>query len=189
MRFGPDGAFLGAYPFGWDTTPAIYAHDGTYSVVLKDNRYGDVGSYCNRSTVCPSDRTASHPASPEGYFLTQLSPDLAPEWSWRNANDLSCIRRGSGQVTCVADHPAGFEWCVNAVAIDSRGVVYANSEDGNVYAVEQGGTLRDHLFLDRALGAAYTPFVLGGDGKLYAQNAGHLLVVGGCRPGPHRGCR
>src|SRR5947209_6478270 len=35
MRFGPDGAFLGAYPFGWDTTPAIYAHDRTYSVVLK----------------------------------------------------------------------------------------------------------------------------------------------------------
>jgi len=190
MRFGPDGAFLGAYPFGWDTTPAIYAHDRTYSVVLKDNRYGDVGSYCNRSTVCPSDRTANHPASPEGYFLTQLSPDLAPEWSWRNANDLSCIRQGSDQVTCVSDHPAGFEWCVNAVAIDSRGVVYANSEDGNVYAVEQGGTLRDHLFLDRALGAAYTPFVLGGDGKLYAQNAGHLVVVGGCRRGPHgRGCR
>src|SRR5262249_54542810 len=29
FHFGPDGSFRGAYPFGWDITPAIYEHDGT----------------------------------------------------------------------------------------------------------------------------------------------------------------
>jgi hypothetical protein len=34
------------------------------------------------------------------------------------------------------------------------------------------------LFLQLALGAAYTPLSIGSDGKIYAQNAGHLFVLG-----------
>jgi hypothetical protein len=34
------------------------------------------------------------------------------------------------------------------------------------------------LFLNLALGAAYTPVSIGGDGKLYTQNNGHLFAVG-----------
>ena len=34
------------------------------------------------------------------------------------------------------------------------------------------------LFLRLALDAAYTPFSIDGEGRLYAQNAGHLFVVG-----------
>ena len=66
MHFDATGAYLGAYPFGWDTTPAIYAHDGTYSLVTKDNHYGDMGSYCSSQTYCPSDRNASAPRLPGG---------------------------------------------------------------------------------------------------------------------------
>src|SRR5215471_4608539 len=40
MKFSATGQFLGAYSFGWDSTPAIYQHDGTYSIVIKDNEYG-----------------------------------------------------------------------------------------------------------------------------------------------------
>jgi len=76
----------------------------------------------------------------------------------------------------------GFEWCVNAVAVDARGAVYINSEDGHLYALNQGGTLRERLFLQIALGAAYTPLSLGADGKIYTQNAGHLFVVGSNAP-------
>ena len=32
MRFSANGDYLGAFGFGWDTTPAIYQHDGTYSI-------------------------------------------------------------------------------------------------------------------------------------------------------------
>jgi len=37
--------------------------------------------------------------------------------------------------------------------------------------------LKQKIFQQLALGAAYTPASLGGDGKIYTQNAGHLFVV------------
>jgi hypothetical protein len=54
----------------------------------------------------------------------------------------------------------------------------ANSEDGNLYAIAQGGVEKQRIFLQLALGAAYTPLSIGPDGKIYTQNAGHLFVVG-----------
>ena len=62
--------------------------------------------------------------------------------------------------------------------VDANGVVYANSEDGHLFAIRQGGTLKQKIFRQLALGAAYTPTSLGADGKIYSQNAGHLFVVG-----------
>ena len=56
--------------------------------------------------------------------------------------------------------------------------MYANSEGGNLYAIGQGGVLEEKIFQQLAIGAAYTPASLGGDGKIYTQNDGHLLVVG-----------
>jgi len=178
MRFSANGDYLGAFGFGWDNTPAIYQHDGTYSIILKNNHYSGLGSYCNDPTLCPEDRTATNPASPEEFFVTQLRPDMSIEWSFKNTNTLSCTRNADGSISCVSDHPASFEWCVNAAAVDQRGVVYANSEDGHLYAINQGGTLRQAIFQQLALGAAYTPASIGGDGKIYSQNAGHLFVVG-----------
>jgi hypothetical protein len=53
FKFSSTGAFLAAYDFGWDTTPAILSHaDGSYSVVEKDNQY-NAGSYCNDKRFCP----------------------------------------------------------------------------------------------------------------------------------------
>jgi hypothetical protein len=178
MKFSPSGQFLAAFGFGWDSTPAIYSHNATYSIVEKENHYGNVGSYCNNASFCPTDRTGTNPSSPEAYFVTQLDSNLRPEWSYQNKNTLSCTRSASGSVTCVSDHPAGFEWCVNAPVVDANGVVYANSEDGNLFAINQGGTLREKIFQQLAVGAAYTPASLGSDGKVYSQNAGHLFVAG-----------
>ena len=64
------------------------------------------------------------------------------------------------------------------MATDASGVVYANSEDGNLYAINQGGTLKKQIFQQLAVGAAYTPASIARDGKIYSQNAGHLFVVG-----------
>lgn len=178
MKFSSTGQFLAAYRFGWDDTPALYAHDGTYDIITKDNQYGEVGSYCNSETWCPSDRTANDPAYPEAYFITRLDANLQIINRWQNLNPLSCSRDSSGNVTCVNDHPFGFEFCVNAPAIDALGNVYNNSEDGNLYVVDPNGNLRESLFLDAAVGAAYTPLAIGPDGKIYTQNDGHLFVVG-----------
>jgi outer membrane protein assembly factor BamB len=167
VRFSAAGEFLASYQFGWDVTPAIWEHDGTFSVVTKENRY-------NAGIRPAGDR--------ESYLITQLSPNLDVEWKYENTNTQSCERQPDGSIACVDDHPNGFEWCVNSLAIDARGVVYVNSEDGHLYAINQGGTMRDRIFLQLALGAAYTPLSLGVDGKIYTQNAGQLFVVGSNAP-------
>lgn len=172
MRFGADGAFLNSYPFGWDVTPAIWEHDGTFSMVTKENRYVGAPTYCGS---CGPDRV---PSEPEGYYITQLSPSLQVEWQYKATNTQRCERLEDGSVNCVDESPDTFEWCVNSLAVDARGVVYANSEDGHLYAINQGGTVRERIFLQLALGAAYTPLSLGVDGRIYTQNAGRLFVVG-----------
>ena len=178
MHFDASGNFLNAFRFGWDITPAIYSHNGTYSVITKDNHYGG-GSYCGVDQFCPPDRNAQNSDGyPEAYFVSSLSPSLGLEWSFQNTNTLSCTRQPDGSVTCQSDHPRGFEWCVNAPAIDSHGVTYANSEDGNMFAINPDGTLKKKIFQQLAIGAAYTPASLGADGKIYSQNDGHLYVVG-----------
>jgi outer membrane protein assembly factor BamB len=192
-KFSSTGAFQAAYDFGWDDTLGVYQHDGTYSIIGKDNHYDEEsGFYCYtptpvslggpptvRNIVC--DYTGV-PAGP--FYITQLDPNLVPEWKFWNRNTKSCSRNPDGTLTCVSDHPGGFEWCVNAPAIDGNGTVYANSEDGNLYAIEQGHTgvfttLRQApLFQQLAVGAAYTPASISPDGKIYSQNDGHLFVVG-----------
>jgi len=178
MHFDSNGNYLGAFGFGWDTTPAVFQHNGTWSVILKNNHYADLGSYCDDPAFCPADRTSTNPASPEAYFVTQLRSDLSMEWTFRNTNTESCTRNADGTLSCVSDHPAGFEWCVNAPAVDANGVVYANSEDGNLYAIQQGGVPLRPIFQQLAIGAAYTPASLDSQGRIYTQNDGHLFVVG-----------
>jgi hypothetical protein len=180
MKFDSAGQFKGAYSFGWDSTPAIYQHNGTYSIVIKDNEYGggpQFGSYCNVDAFCP-------PRNNGPFFITQLDPNLKVEWKFQNTNNQACTRNSDGTITCVPNSSGnqwiniGFEWCINAPVVDSHGVVYANSEDGNIYAINQGGTLKQNLFLDLALGAAYTPLAIGPDGKVYTENKGTLFVIG-----------
>ncbi len=173
FHFSPAGHFLGSYDFGWDITPAVYEHDGAWSAILKDNHYPE-GSYCGVIEQCGRG---------EGTFsLTSLDPDLRPEWSYQNTNDQACERQPDGSIRCTPSDEK-FEWCVNMVAVDRDGVVYANSEDGNLYAIDRTGTLVGRIFLKFALGAAYTPLAIGGDGLIYTQNDGALFVIG--NRGPH----
>ena len=180
MKFDSNGQFQGSYTFGWDSTPAVYQHNGTYSIVIKDNEYGggpQFGSYCNVDTFCP-------PRNNGPFFITQLDPNLHVEWKFQNTNNQKCTRNADGSITCVPNSSGnqwqniGFEWCINAPVVDKKGVVYANSEDGNIYAIGQGGTLQQNLFLDLALGAAYTPLAIGPDGKVYTENKGTLFAIG-----------
>ena len=158
MHFAADGTYLDhAYPFGWDTTPAVWQHNGTYSLVTKENHYfGDL-------------------YSDPGDFVTQLNSQFRLEWRYRNPSRTVCR-----QNVCV-DEEFGFEWCVNAPAIDAQGTVYVNGEDGIIYAVRQGGVLFDRLSLGGPLGAAYTPVAVDAQGRVYAQTGGHLFAVGGTR--------
>jgi outer membrane protein assembly factor BamB len=151
MRFSATGQFLNSYHFGWDVTPAIWEHDGTFSLITKENRY--------------EGSQPRIPSLPAGYFITQLSPTFDVQWRYQSTNFTE-------------ERPVGYEWCVNAPAVDRRGVVFVNSEDGHLYAIDQGGTLREKIFLEKVLGAAYTPLSIGADGRIYTQNAGILFAVG-----------
>jgi hypothetical protein len=164
FKFDAAGNFLGAFDFGWDSTPSVYSHGGTYSIIVKDNHYDAGGLYCNQGDpICQA-------LPPGPYYITQLDAKLNVEWQFQNT-------------TMDAGHPHGYEWCINAPAVDSAGVVYVNSEDGNIYSLAQGNTgvfttPQQRKFLKLAIGAAYTPLSIGADGRIYTQNDGHLFVVG-----------
>jgi len=179
LHFDTSGAFLDSYDFGWDVTPAVRREPGGgWSVITKDNHY-DIGSYCSDPHLCPPETGL--------YDIVALDEALVPRWKFTNSNTESCTRQSDGSVVCVSDHPDGFEWCVNQPAVDANGIVYANSEDGWVYAISADGSLFQRIFLNLAIGAAYTPLSIGGDGILYTQNDGHLFAVGNPpRPTPTR---
>jgi hypothetical protein len=162
FKLDAGGRIAGTYDFGWDYTPAVWAHDGRYSIVVKDNHY--------------NFDEKGNPLGP--YYITQLDADLKMEWQFKNTNTMSCTRDGAGALACVPDHAYGFEFCINAPAIDQNGTVYAGGEDGVVYAIGQGGVDKGHLFLSMALGATYTPLAIDYAGRLYVQNDGRLQVLG-----------
>ena len=159
FKFGADGHALATYDFGWDITPAVRVHDGTYSLLLKDNHY-------------------TSPDGNESYFVTSLDANLQPEWSFHATNTQSCSGVNPREKVCVDDHPEGFEWCVNQPAVDAAGTLFLNSEDGTLYAFDTTGAVVGRIFLDTALGAAYTPIALGPGGIVYTQNNGRLFAVG-----------
>jgi hypothetical protein len=159
FKLSAQGDVLATYDFGWDITPAVFEHDGTYSILTKDNYY----------------------SSPDGiasYEVSSLNANLEEEWSFLATNTESCVRQPSGTILCVDDHPEGFEWCVNQPALDAAGTAFLNGEDGVLYAFDREGHVVGEIFLDTALGAAYTPLSIGGDGIVYTQNNGVLFAVG-----------
>jgi hypothetical protein len=164
FRFDANGNFKAAFNFGWDSTPAVYPHNGTYSIIIKDNHY-DTGNYCEPVQGVAVSKKVCVDAPKGPYYITQLDPNMNIEWQFQNRSTD-------------ATHNNGFEWCINAPAVDVAGNVYANSEDGNLYMIQQGGHRIGNIFLNQALGAAYTPLSLGPDGKLYTENDGILFVVG-----------
>lgn len=153
--FNPDGQFYGYYDFGWDITPATYEKGDRTFIVLKDNHY---------------DGFQQGP-----YFLTTLDADtldgdrkmtVACQWE---------LRRGE----------RGYEWCINAPAIDQNATIYGNGEDGYLYALQgmfpdpgqQCAPVVTSLTMSWGGEDAYTADALD-DGVVYAIGHGKLYAVG-----------
>src|SRR5262249_16259078 len=108
------------------------------------NHYDEeLGFYCSPIPGFPVSqphrlRLHRDPAGP--FFITQVNPNLVPEWKFKSTETRDCHRNADRSVTCVDDgmHPNGFEWCINAPAVDGAGNVYVESEDGNIYVLDQG---------------------------------------------------
>jgi hypothetical protein len=61
VHFDAAGTFLNSYKFGWDETPAVWSHNGTYSIIMKD--LAGLG---------------------QGFYITQLDANLNVEWHFQN---------------------------------------------------------------------------------------------------------
>jgi len=184
-KFSSAGQFLGAYDYGWDITPAVFRHDGTYSIILKDNHFFAKQNYCDfharADAACGPSPETSGP-----FFITQLDPQLHAEWRFQDTEARRCSREPTGELSCVKDprHSTGFAWCVNAPGIDSKGIVYASSDDGFLYMIPQGhrGEFTaaspdiNRVFLKLSIAASYTPVIVSGD-TVYVQNAGTLFAA------------
>lgn len=162
LKFDTDGNYLTNFDFGWDDTPAIYTTPVGYRVITKDNHYNFDANGLDHGP----------------FYITELDDNLSPVWKFQSTNTQSCTSGSDGSVQCVSDHPDGFEWCINAPAVDRDGNVYGNSEDGNAYAIGSDGSLRETFFLNKALGAAYTPIAIDQIGRVFALNNGHLTAIG-----------
>lgn len=113
-------------------------------------------------------------------MVTQLDADLDIERQFINTSTETCERQPDGTITCedTGEHPNGFEWCINAPAIDRNGTVYGLNEDGYMYAIGQGGRELERVFLTRTQSAAYEPLSIDTRGRIYAQNNGELYILG-----------
>lgn len=185
FEFSATGAFKAAIDFGYDSTPAVYQHDGIH-IVLKENHYdGEFGTYCNPDSINPLSRIvcANTGVASGPFYITQLSESLVPEWRFQNTNTQTCTLQPDGTLSCVDDTPNGFEWCINAPAVDANGTVYGNSEDGFLYSIPQGhsGTFtqfQQRVFMGVALGNAYTPSSISRDGVVFTSDNGRLFAIG-----------
>lgn len=158
VKFDSTGRHVADYDYGWDITPAVHRHDGTYSLYIKDQHYSANGPY----------------------HVTRLDADLEKEWSHTNTETRSCERAPDGTVTCVDEgtHPNGFEWCISAPAVDRDGTLYGLSADGHLYVIDSQGHQREKVFLSKTIASAYTPVSVDSRGRVYAQNNGELYVLG-----------
>jgi hypothetical protein len=184
FKFSAAGAFQAAIDFGYDSTPAVYQHDGIH-VILKENHYdGAFGTYCNPGSDSVSQVVCANTGVGTGpWYITQVNANLQPEWRFQNTNTQTCTQQPDGSLKCVNDTPNGFEWCINAPAVDGNGTVYGNSEDGFLYSIPQGhqGTFtqfQQRVFMGVALGNAYTPSSISRDGIVFTSDNGRLFAIG-----------
>lgn len=160
--------------FGWDDTPSIvpltcvpsYAGAAPYLLMTKYNYYAGLGSGdgTNRLAVIDPDATQIDPYSGETVMqdvLTILGP--TPD-----ADQLPAYPN------------AVREWCINTAAVDPfTNAVLAGSEDGKLYRWDlTTNSFTENVTLTAGLGEAYTPTVVGPDGRVYAINNATLFAVG-----------
>lgn len=154
--------------FGWDNTPSLvpkaavpsYKGSSPYLLLTKYNDYAQTGG-SGKNKVAILDP-----------FDTQVDPTT-------NHNTMKEVITIVGPT---ADNASGGvrEWCVNTAAVDVAGkCAMINSEDGISYRWDfKTNALTEAIRLTSGLGEAYTPTIIGPDGRGYAINNATLFVLG-----------
>ena len=158
--------------FGWDDTAAIvdaslvpsYHGSSKYLIMTKYNNYADLGG--------------------DGVNkLAVLDPNASePDFLFGNPvmNEVLTIKGVTPDPRFPFLPGAVREWCINTAVVDPfTKSVLANSEDGKLYRWDlTTNRLSERITLTGGLGEAYTPTVIGADGKVYAINDAVLFALG-----------
>ncbi|MDB6148188.1 MAG: hypothetical protein JWO45_1852 [Spartobacteria bacterium] len=175
LQFNSDLSLSSGVPgaFGWDDTASIdpasavpsYTGSSSYLLMTKYNDYaGAGGSGLNRIAILDPNASETDPRTE----MTVMKEVLTIVGQTPDA-DFS------------GEHPGAVrEWCINSAVVDPAShSVLANSEDGRLYRWDLvTNTFTESITLTEGIGEAYTPTVIGADGKVYAINNATLFAVG-----------
>jgi hypothetical protein len=156
--------------FGWDDTVSVvpasavpsYTGTSSYLLMTKYNNYINTyhGDGENKIAILDPDATqqdeySTAPVTVMKEVETQLGPTAAP----------------AGGV---------YEWCINSAAVDPvTKSVFAGSEDGHFYRWNLAANkITQSLTLNAPTPEAYTPSLVGPDGKIYSINNAILYAIG-----------
>ena len=156
--------------FGWDDTVSVvpasaipsYTGTSTYLLMTKYNNYLGIGTGNGENKIAILDPAATQqdeystiPVTVMKEVETLLGPTPAP---------------GGGV----------YEWCINSSAVDaSTSSVFAGSEDGHFYRWNiANNSISQKLTLNAPTPEAYTPSLVGPDGKIYSINNAILYAIG-----------
>jgi hypothetical protein len=162
--------------FGWDITPSIipesvvdamraagtYTGTSDYLIMTKYNDYAGLGGTgINRLAILdPNATQVTNGVTVMKEVITIAG--VTPDQDFPNNPDA--VR----------------EWCINAAAVDPfKNSVLVNSEDGKIYRWDLLlNIFTEVVTLTDGLGQAYTPTVVGADGKVYAISNATLFALG-----------
>ncbi len=159
--------------FGWDDTPSVvpasmvpsYTGLSSYLLTTKYNSYADLGGDgINKLAV-----------------LDPRATQVDPRTGATVMKEVLTVAAVTPDTEYTATHPGAVkEWCINTSAVDPfTNSVYAGNEDGVLYRWDLAtNTLSESVVLTPGIGEAYTPTVIGHDGRVYAINNGTLFSVG-----------
>lgn len=167
--------------FGWDDTASLipasmvpsYLGSSDYLILTKYNNYAGIGGDgINKMAILdPND--------------TQIDDRTG-------ATVMKEILTIAG-VTPDEDFPgvpgAVREWCINTAVVDPfTNSVLVNNEDGKIYRWDlTTNTFTQSVVLTEGIGEAYTPTLIGRDGKIYAINNAILFALGASVTSPEPG--
>ena len=170
LQFNADLTSSGvAGAFGWDITPTVvprsmvssYTGSSNYLLMTKYNNYFGFGGGDGINKLAILD--------PNDTFLDTRTNTIV----------MKEILTIAG-VTPDPTLPQVREWCINTAVLDPfTHSILANSEDGKLYRWNlDSNTFTEVITLTLGVGEAYTPTIIGGDGKVYAVNNATLFAVG-----------
>ena len=173
VQINPPGAF------GWDNTPSIvpasavpsYTGTSPYLLMAKYNNYAGSG-------VAP---IAIGDGVNELAILDPNDSQVDVRSGRTIMKEVLTIAGVTPDQDAIAFYPnAVREWCINSAVVDPfRRCVLAGSEDGVLYRWDlTTNTFSESKVLTPGLGEAYTPTLIGRDGKVYAINNATLFAVG-----------